>query len=87
VVLSISFDSDEAKWKDFIQHNKMTWLQYRHSGSQDDIADIFGVHAIPHTFTIDSNGVLQDEQLDGGPLEGKLRKLVAQAKQRPAGGS
>ena len=83
VLLSISLDADEAKWKDFILHNQMTWLQYRDRGSRISIADVFGVHEIPHTFTIDSNGVLQDEQIDGGPLEGKLRKLVAQAKQQP----
>jgi thiol-disulfide isomerase/thioredoxin len=32
VVLSISLDTDEQKWKDFIAKNEMTWLQYRDDG-------------------------------------------------------
>ena len=32
VVLSISLDSDEAKWKDFVEKNSMTWLQVRDGG-------------------------------------------------------
>jgi len=29
VVLSVSLDSDETKWKGFVAKNNMTWLQYR----------------------------------------------------------
>lgn len=40
-----------------------------------------GVNAIPHTFTIDTDGVLQDEHIGDASLEGKLKKLLAQARE------
>ena len=81
VVLSISLDKDEQKWKDFVGHNQMTWLQYRDGGWDGQIARLFQVQAIPHTFTIDADGVLQDEHIGDESIEGKLKKLCAQARQ------
>ncbi len=81
VVLSVSLDSDEAKWKDFIVKNEMTWLQYRDGGFTGPIAKMFGVEAIPHTFTIDADGVLQDEHIGDASIEGKLKKLVSRARE------
>ena len=79
VVMSISLDDNEAKWKDFVGKNGMTWTQYRDgSGS---IAKLFDVEAIPHTFTIDADGVLQDEHIGDADIEGKLKKLCARARQ------
>jgi len=82
VVLSVSLDSDEAKWKQFISQNNMTWMQYRDGGFDGNLARTFGVNAIPHTFTIDGDGVLQDEHVGDASIEGKLRKLLEQVKQR-----
>ncbi len=79
VVLSISLDSDEGKWKDFVAKNGMTWLQYRDGGFNGSIARLFGVTAIPATFTIDADGVLEDQHVGDASIEGKLKKLVAHA--------
>src|SRR5882757_2114106 len=38
VVLSISLDSDEEKWKSFVAKNEMTWLQYRDGGFTGQIS-------------------------------------------------
>jgi hypothetical protein len=73
VVLSVSRDSDEQKWKEFISKNGMTWLHYRDAGSAGSIGNLFRVRAIPHTFTIDADGVLQDEHLGDALIEGKLK--------------
>jgi peroxiredoxin/outer membrane protein assembly factor BamD (BamD/ComL family) len=81
VVLSVSLDSDEQKWKEFIAKNQMTWPQYRDSGFTGPIARMFGVEAIPHTFTIDADGVMQDEHIGDASIEGKLKKLVARARE------
>jgi thiol-disulfide isomerase/thioredoxin len=77
VILSVSLDTDEQKWKDFIVKNEMTWPQYRDAGFTGPIAKMFGVTAIPHTFTIDSDGVLQEEHIGDASIEGKLKKLLA----------
>ncbi len=79
VIVSVSWDSDEAKWKDFVAKNGMNWVQYRdadHSLSRE-----FGIVSIPHYFTIDTDGVLTAEMLGSGSnVEGKLKKLIARAK-------
>jgi thiol-disulfide isomerase/thioredoxin len=84
VVLSVSLDSDEQKWKDFITKNGMTWVQYRDGGFTGPVANLFGVKAIPQTFTIDADGVLQDQHIGDASIEGKLKKLVARAQELQA---
>jgi thiol-disulfide isomerase/thioredoxin len=81
VILSVSLDSDEAKWKDFVAKNDMTWLQYRDGGFEGPLSKLFGVQAIPHTFTIDPDGILQDEHVGDASIEGKLKKLCARARE------
>ena len=84
VVLSVGLDDDEQKWKKFVADNGMTWPQYFDGGFPGPISRLFAVHAIPHTFTIDADGVLQDEQVGDASIEGKLKKLVAKARE-PSG--
>jgi thiol-disulfide isomerase/thioredoxin len=79
VVLSISLDNDDAKWKEFVGKNEMTWLQYRDGRFDGPIAKIFDVNAIPATFTIDADGILEDQHIGDANIEGKLKKLVARA--------
>ena len=81
VVLSISVDSDEAKWKDFVAKNEMTWPQYCDHGFTGPVAKLFGVRAIPHTFTVDADGVLQEEHIGDASIESKLKKLVKRAEE------
>ena len=80
VIISISWDQDEQKWKDFIAKNDMTWLQYR--DADHSLSNRFGINAIPHYFTIDSDGVLTAEMLgSGSDVEGKLKKLIKRARE------
>jgi peroxiredoxin len=80
VIISISWDSDDAKWKQFIAKNQMTWVQYR--DADHELSKQFGVNAIPHYFTIDSDGVLTSEMLgEGSDVEGKLKKLIVKARE------
>jgi len=81
VILSVSLDSDEQKWKEFIGKNEMTWPQYRDGGFTGPIAKMFNVTAIPHTFTIDADGVLQEEHIGDAAIEGKLKKLLVHARE------
>ncbi|HEY3989354.1 MAG TPA: redoxin domain-containing protein [Acidobacteriaceae bacterium] len=82
VILSVSLDSDQAKWESFVAKNNMTWQQYRDGGFDGPLAQRFSVHAIPATFTIDADGVLQDQHVGDAAIEGKLKKLVAAAANR-----
>lgn len=84
VVISISEDADDAKWKAFVAHNQMSWLQVRDKEGKQSVSDLFNVHAIPSTFTIDADGVIEDQHVGDASLEGKLKKLLAQAASRVA---
>ncbi len=79
VILSISLDNDEKAWKTFVAKNRMTWLQCNDGGFEGRLSKMFGVEAIPHTFTIDADGMLQNEAVGDSALEGKLKKLIARA--------
>ena len=80
VLISVSWDSDAGKWSEFVAKNGMTWQQYR--DADHALSTAYGVDAIPHYFTIDSDGVLQAEQVgEGANLDGRLRKLVAKARE------
>jgi thiol-disulfide isomerase/thioredoxin len=84
MVLSASLDSSDEKWKQSIAENGMTWAQYRDGGFTGPISKLFGVEAVPHTFTIDTQRVLQDEHIGDASVEGKLKKLLAQARELQA---
>jgi peroxiredoxin/Tfp pilus assembly protein PilF len=84
VVLSVSLDDNEQKWKAFVAKNEMTWPQYCDGGFKGPIATMFGVRSIPQTFTIDADGVLQDQHIGDAAIEGKLKKLVARARELQA---
>ena len=80
VILSVSWDDDEAKWQQFIQKNEMTWMQYR--DANHTLSNAFGVNAIPHYFVIDTDGGLTTEMVGSGSnVEGRLKKLVAKARE------
>jgi thiol-disulfide isomerase/thioredoxin len=82
VIISVSWDSDETKWKNFIDKNEMTWVQYR--DADHHLSNLFQINSIPHYFTIDSDGVLTAEMMgSGSDVEGKLKKLIARAKTTP----
>jgi len=85
LVLSVNLDEDEQKWRDFVTKNEMTWPQYGGDGGfRGPMAKLFGVQAIPQTFTIDADGILQDQHIGDASIEGKLKKLVSRARELQA---
>ena len=80
VAISVSRDQDDAVWKKFVTAHKMTWLQYRDDGSANSLAGQFGVKQVPATFSINAEGILEDQNLVGDErIDDKLKKLIAQA--------
>lgn len=66
----------------YIAVNEMTRRPRGHGGFTGPVAKMFGATVIPHTFTIDADGVLQEEHVGDAFIEGKLKKLLAQAQDR-----
>ncbi|MEO7030167.1 MAG: redoxin family protein [Acidobacteriaceae bacterium] len=61
VLISVSTDSDAGAWQKFVEKNNMTWPQYRDANHA--LSTAYSVNAIPHFFTIDTNGALKTEQV------------------------
>lgn len=82
VIVSVSLDNDanDEKWRTFVAQNQMTSLQVRDGGWTGPLATKFGVNAIPHTFTIDADGVMRDEHIGDATIEVKLKKLCEEAR-------
>lgn len=78
VVISVSADQDQSRWRDFIAKKQMTWPQYFDGGGR--IAEQFGVHAFPTYMIIDGEGVIHTEIVGTNPqmsLVGRLKKELA----------
>jgi len=86
VVISISVDKDEAKWKQFVTQHEMTWTQYR--DADGSISRSFGNSLIPSYYMIASDGVmLQTQRMDADDdVEGRIKKMLKQAAEQPKTG-
>lgn len=84
-ILSVSRDEDLEVWKQYIADNHMTWPQVLDTGHT--LASLYGVDALPHTFTIDADGALQSEIIGVGEddLETRIRALLRRAHAIPPG--
>ena len=45
------------------------------------MARLLDAKSIPHTFTIDADGVLRDGHIGDAAIEGKLKKLIGRARE------
>ncbi|HTN35469.1 MAG TPA: TlpA disulfide reductase family protein, partial [Arachidicoccus sp.] len=76
-ILGVSLDEDGAKWKEAIEHDKLAWTQVSDlKGWKADVAEKYGVRAIPANFLIDKEGTIIGHNLRGEELEAKLAEVV-----------
>jgi hypothetical protein len=61
--------------------HKLSLFPTLDGGFEGSLSRLFAVNAIPHTFTIDADGVFEDEHIGKGSIEGKLKKLCARARE------
>jgi peroxiredoxin len=76
ILLGVSDDKDEDKWKHYMAENRMIGQQIR--DTDHSISDLFHVSAIPTYVILDANGTIQ-MRVTGtqGDLKGKVRSLLA----------
>lgn len=66
VVVSVSADREQDKWKQFIADNKMAWPQVYDGRGQ--LQRAFGVRAIPSYFVIDQEGIVREQITGSGRI-------------------
>ena len=79
VIIGVSSDSDEAKWKDFTAKNQMVWPQYL--DRDHHIQRAFDVHAFPTYIMIDHEGIVRFRGVSTswertGALDDAIRKEI-----------
>lgn len=76
-VVGISLDDNGSKWKEAIQKDGMPWAQLSDlKGYKNEIADYYGIQAIPYSFLLDTNGVIIAKGLRGTQLHTKLSEIL-----------
>ncbi len=79
VLIGISSDYDEAKWRDFTDKNRMLWPQYRDKDRR--IAELFSIRAFPTYVIIDHEGILRFQSIGYGSanLDSLIKKQLKAA--------
>jgi thiol-disulfide isomerase/thioredoxin len=76
-VMSVSLDSDKAKWLEAIQKDGLVWPNHVSDlgGWQSKVARLYGVGSIPQTILLDKEGKIIASNLRGPALEAELQKI------------
>jgi len=83
-ILGVSLDEDKDALQKFVKDQNMVWPQlFDGKGWKNEIAQLYGVNAIPRTLLLDRQGVIRHVNLRGPALEKAVADLVAAAP--PAG--
>ncbi len=76
-VLGVSLDDDAEKWKKAIEEDKLAWTQVSDlKGWKNEVAQMYGVNAIPANWLLNPNGVIIGHNLRGEDLEKKLAEVL-----------
>lgn len=76
-IIGVSLDRDKDAWLKAIQDDQLTWhhvsdLKYW----QNEVAQMYGVQAIPHSILLDPDGKIIAKNLRGEDLHNKLAELL-----------
>lgn len=76
-ILSVSLDINSKDWIKAVDHDKLPWTQVSDlKGWRNQVAEEYGVHAIPSNYLIDPNGIIIANNLRGDKLEDKLTEVL-----------
>jgi thiol-disulfide isomerase/thioredoxin len=87
-IISVSLDKpgEEAKWKEAIAKDGLTWTQVSNLKEwKDPIAKLYSVEAIPSSFIINAQGIVLAKDLKGSELEGRIAQLLTPPPAAPMG--
>jgi peroxiredoxin len=75
-ILGVSLDSKRDPWLKAIDDDKLTWTQVSDLKYwKNEVAELYGVRAIPQNFLLDPNGNIVAKNLNGDALAAKLSQI------------
>lgn len=76
-VLGVSLDDKADKWKEAIKQDGMPWIQVSDlKGWRNEVAQEYGIQAIPFSFLIDPQGIIIAKEIRGAALHTKLAEIL-----------
>ena len=76
-VVGVSLDEKADKWKEAIEKDGMPWMQVSDlKGFRNEVAQQYGIQAIPFSFLIDPQGIIVAKELRGAALHTKLAEIL-----------
>lgn len=76
-ILGVSLDEKKDKWEQAIKQDKLDWTQVSDlKGWQSEVAELYGVKAIPMNYLLDKEGKIIAKSLRGAELIRKLGELL-----------
>jgi len=73
VLISVSADKEEDKWRDFVAKKEMDWHQYRDPAGT--IQRTYGIHAFPTYIVIDTEGIIRQRIVGENPQQSIVARL------------
>jgi thiol-disulfide isomerase/thioredoxin len=73
VIISVSSDDDQKKWKTFVAEKQMSWPQYL--DSDEHMTKLFNVHSFPTYIIIDGDGFIRERFVAFDPRESLAHRL------------
>jgi peroxiredoxin len=76
-IFGVSIDDNETQWKEAIQRDQLNWIQVNDSKGWDAPSALaYHVDAIPASFLVDKNGIVQEINLVSWALEMEVKSLL-----------
>lgn len=76
-ILGVSLDQDKERWLGAIKRDNLQWTQVSDlRGWGNQVAQLYGVNAIPANYLIDPKGNIIARNLRGSALEAKLEQIL-----------
>ena len=68
-ILGVSLDTDKTKWLQAIDDDQLNWHQVSDlKGWKNEVAELYGVRAIPTNILVDKDGIIVRKNLRGEEL-------------------
>ena len=76
VVVGVSFDSDEAEWRAYIEKNGLQWMQHRElsAASESAVAAAYHIDWTPTFYLVDPQGRISFATVYVGEMEKRIRE-------------
>ena len=76
-IIGISLDQSRDKLVDYLEKEGITWPQvFDGNGWENQVAQMYGISAIPHMYLIDGEGMVRKSGVRGHALEPAVAELV-----------